>query len=257
MDEIVMRLARALASFERLQILSRLAAAGERSPTRLGRELQMSLNSLSGHLAKLATAGLMKRRRSGRWSYCVAESPYSPSTLSGMTVAWLRKMLSAPKRTLQDCGDEEVHRLSAEEAQTRVHKLVFEAATAFTDLRRLQILRRLGAGREATAEALSKELSMSERAARRHTNKLVRRRYLSTASPRDLRTPSATVAGRCAGLRRARRARMPRLCRRNPSLRSAGRPALYRLAPKFKTLIHAGLFEIVRSTWAQRKWRTS
>jgi len=48
MDEIVMQLARPLVSFERLQVLSRLAVAGERSPTYLGRELQMSLASLPG-----------------------------------------------------------------------------------------------------------------------------------------------------------------------------------------------------------------
>jgi len=219
MDEIIIRLARTVASFERLRILSRLAVAGERSPTHLGRELRMPLNSLSGHLAKLATAGLMKRRRSGGWSYCVADSPYSPATLSGMTTAWLRKALSTPKRTLGDCADEEVRRLSAAEAQTRVHQLVFEAATAFTDLRRIQILRHLAVGGEVTAEALSKELSMSEWAVSRHTNKLMRRGYLS--------------------------------------LRSAGRPALYRLAAQFKTPIHAGLFEIIHSVWKQRKVRTS
>ena len=241
-----MRLARTLASFQRLRILSRPAVAGEKSPTRLGRELQMPLNSLSGHLAKLAAAGLMKRRHSGRWSYCVADSPYSPSTPSGRTAAWLSKVLSTPKRALRDCGDEEFHRLSAEEVQTRVQKLVFEAATAFTDLRRVQILRHLATGGEVTVEALGQELSMSESAISRHTNKLMRRDYLSTARPLDLRTPRATVAGSCAGANR-----------RNPSLRSAGQSALYRLAPKFKTPIYAGLFEIVRSTWSQRKVRTS
>ena len=219
MDEIVIRWARTLASFQRLQILSRLTVAQEMSPTHLGRELQMPLNSLSGHLSRLATAGLMKRRRSGGRSYCLAGSPYGPATLSGMTVAWLRRVLSRPKLTLAGCADEEVRRLSAEEARTRVHKLVFEAATAFTDLRRLQILRRLGAGREVTAEALGKELSMSEWAVRRHTDKLMRRGYLS--------------------------------------LRSADRSPVYRLAAKFKTPIHAGLFEIVRSVWARSKFRTS
>ena len=214
MDEIVIRLARCLASFERLRILSRLAVAGEKAPSRLGRELHMSANSLSAHLAKLAAVGLVKRRHSGRWSYCIADSPYGPSTLSGMTLAWLRTALSKPKAALDGCEPEEARRLSAEEAQCRVHELIFEAATAFTDLRRLQILRHLAAAGEAAAETLCKELSMSGWAVRRHTHKLLRRAYLST--------------------------------------RSAGRLPFYRLAAKFKTPIHARLFEIIRATWAKR-----
>jgi DNA-binding transcriptional ArsR family regulator len=219
MDEIVIRWARTLACFQRLRILSRLAVAGETSPTQLGRELRKPLSALSGHLARLATAGLMRRRRSGRWSYCVADSPYGPATLSGMTASWLRKVLSRPKGTLGDCTDEDVHGLSAGEAETRVHKLVFEAATAFTDLRRLRILHRLGAGGGMSAEALGEELRMSEWAVRRHTDKLMRRGYLS--------------------------------------VHSAGRRALYRLAKKFKTPIHGGLFEIVRSVWGRGKLYTS
>jgi len=219
MDEIVVRLARALASPERLRILSRLAAAGEISPTQLGREIHMRLNALSGHLAKLAHVGLVKRRRSGGRSYCVADSPYSLSTLSGMAHAWLRKLLSDPRRVPGSRGPHEGRRLSAEEAQTRVHQLVFESATAFTDLRRLQILRHLAGGREAAAEALCKDLSMSVAAVSRQTQKLIRRGYLSAR--RD-------------GLR-----------------------AFYRLSPKFKTPVHARLFGIVRSTWAERPFRTS
>jgi DNA-binding transcriptional ArsR family regulator len=168
-------------------------------------------------------------------------------------VAWLRGVLSKPKRTLENCGDEEVHRLSVEEAQTRVHKLVFEAATAFTDLRRIQILRHLATGAEVTAEAMGKELSMSAGAVSRHTNKLMRRGYLSTAASLAPRTPSATAAGG----RPVPAAAQTRHSRRNASLRSAGRPALYRLAPKFRTPVHAGLFEIVRSTWGPKELRTS
>ena len=219
MDEIVVRLARALASVPRLRILSRLAVAGEISPTQLARELHMRLNALSAHLAKLASVGLVKRRRSGGRSYCVADSPYSPSTLSGRAQAWLRKVLSNPTRALGAGASQEGRRLSAAEAQTRVHPVVFEAATAFTDLRRLQILRHLAGGREATVEALCKDLSMSVAAVSRQTKKLIRRGYLS--------------------------------------VRWAGQRAFYRWAPRFKTPVHARLFEIVRSTWTKKALRTS
>ena len=204
MDEIVMQLARPLVSFERLQALSRLAVAGGEVSNLPGARTSDVFGLASGHLAKLVMGGLMMGRRFGRGCYCVGDSLSSPAPLSGMAAAWLRKALSTPKRTLGDCADEEIHRLSAEEARTRVHQLVFEAATAFTDLSRLQILRHLVAGGEGTAKALSKELRMAEWAVSRHRNKLVRRGYLS--------------------------------------LRSAGRPALYRLAAQFKTPIHAGVF---------------
>ena len=219
MDEIVMRLARAMASVPRLRILSRLAIVGEVAPTQLARELHMGQSSLSVHLAKLASVGLVKRRRSGGWSYCVADSPYGPSTLSGRAQAWLRQVLSNPSHALGGGKRQEGRRLSAEEAQERVHALVFQAATAFTDLRRLQILRHLAGGKEATPQALCKERSMSVAAVSRHTEKLIRRGYVS--------------------------------------LRVAGQRAFYRLAPKFKTPIHAKLFEIVRSTWAEEPLRTS
>ncbi|MBM4046114.1 MAG: transcriptional regulator [Planctomycetes bacterium] len=219
MDDVVVRITRTIANPERLQILSYLIAEGEKSPTDISHDLHIAPNALSGHLAKLATAGLIKRRRSGGWSYCVAESPYAESTLSGMMLAWLRAVLRKPAETLHHCGLHEVRNGSAKEAQTALHKLIFEAATAFTDLRRLQILRYLARRGQVSAEQLKNDLSMSLWAVSRHTAKLIRRGYLTSAA--------------------------------------AGEPILYRLAAKFKTPIHAKLFEIVRSTWVEKPLRTS
>ena len=219
MDEIVVRLARTLASQERLRILSYLVAHGEKPPIAVGRELGIAGPALSGHLAKLAAVGLIKRRRSGSWSYCIAESPYAATTLSGQTVAWVRELLAAPERALKNCGLHEVRNRSVADVQTQLHRLIFEAATAFTDLRRLQILRRLERVGEASAETLCNELKMSAWAIGRHTSKLVRRGYLT--------------------------------------VRQVDAAEYYRLAAQNKTPVHARLLAIVRSTWLEKPVRTS
>ncbi len=219
MDDIIVRLARTLACEERLQILSYLVAAGERPPTEVARELGLSPNALSGHLSRLGTVGLIKRRRSGGWSYCVAESPYNDSTLSGRTLVWLRDLLATPRKELKACGCDEPRNISTAQARKQLHNLVFEAATAFTDLRRLQILRYLARGGEATAETFSNKLKMSAWAVARHTDKLIRRGYLG--------------------------------------VRTAEGNEWYRLAESFKTPIHRRLWEIVRSSWDEKNRRSS
>ena len=93
--------------------------------------------------------------------------------------------------------------------------VVFEAATAFANVRRLQILRWLVDGGEAQVDALTEKLRMSESAATRHMAKLSRRGYV-----------------------RASR---------------VGRELVYRLAPRSKTPIHTTLFRIVRSEWGKRE----
>ena len=92
-----------------------------------------------------------------------------------------------------------------------MHDIVFEAATAFTDVRRLQILRRLTRGDVVTVDILMAELSMSDAAVSRHTTKLIRRGYVAADA--------------------------------------AGRAFAYRLASQCKTAIHARFFEIVGQTW--------
>jgi DNA-binding transcriptional ArsR family regulator len=219
MDEIIVRLARTLACLERLRILSCLVAEGESSPHELGRRLRIAPNALSMHLAKLTAVGLIKRRRSGAWSYCVAESPYGPGTLSGMTLNWLKEVLAQPKQAVDNCGLHEVRNSSSLECSKLLHDLVFEAATAFTDLRRLQILRHLAREGECAADVLGDHLQMSAWAVGRHTDKLVRRGYLCS--------------------------------------RRAGDAVFYRLAETFKTPLHARLWKIVHTVWEAELLRTS
>lgn len=211
MDEIIVRLSRVISCYERLRILSLLVRDGERSPTAISRELGLSANALSGHLAKLAAVGLIRRRRSGGWSYCVAESPYGATTLSGKTSRWLCGLLANPERALKSCTVADLRIRSGKSAADPLHRVVFEAATAFADLRRLHILRYLDRSGEATSAKLSSALKMSPWAVGRHTDKLLRRGYLVS------QTVEKTVR--------------------------------YRLADKFKTPIHAWMWEIVRTSW--------
>jgi len=166
------------------------------------------------HLRRLASAGLIQRRRSGVWCYCAARSPYSDQALSGKIMSWLRGALRNPARIIKHSAVVQLRNVSQSELETQLHDFIFEAATAFANVRRLQILRRLAGGDVVTAENLARELSMSAPAVSRHTTKLVRRGYVEA-------------------------------CR-------AGRSLTYRLARKFKTPVHAKFLEIVRVEWDKR-----
>ena len=214
MNEIIVRIARAIAGLPRLRILSCQARADEVMPTDLARELGMSRDLVAAHLRRLSAAALIQRRRSGARSFCMASSAYGQETLSGKMAAWLRQVLSDPARSIENSEVEQVRNYRQPDPQSQLHALIFDAATAFTDVRRLQILRRLMRGRTATVEILIRELSMSRPAATRQTTKLIRRGYVE--------------AGR------------------------SGRNLIYRLSRSFKTPVHADLFDIVRSQWDER-----
>jgi len=217
MDEITVRVFRTIACLTRLRILSHLARADEVAPTTLARELGVPLDLVCAHLRRLSVAGLILRRRSGAWCYCAARSPYGSETLSGKTTSWLREALRRPEQVTKNCGPVQVRNSSPADADARLHRLIFEAATAFGDVRRLQILRRLARGDAVGVQVLTRELRMSEAAVCRHTAKLIRRRYVN-----------ACRVGRCLA---------------------------YRLAPESATPVHAALLEIVRATWGKEELR--
>ena len=211
MDEIVVRVARAIACAARLDILSHLADVGETIPSDMARELSLAENVISTHLRVLTTTGLITRRRSGAKCYCQFDSPYEPQTLSGQIVSWLKPVLGHPRRALKNCRLREVRNSSDSEARARLHEVVFDAFTAFTNVRRIQILRRLFRGDAVTVEAMTRELGMSDAAVSRHTSKLVRRGFVA-------------------------RERL-------------GSNAVFRLAAKHGSPIHSKAFDIVKSQW--------
>jgi DNA-binding transcriptional ArsR family regulator len=218
MDEIIVRVARAIASEPRLRVLSRLAREPELTPTRLAAELRLPLNVLSLHLRTLATAGLISRRKSGTWCHYRAESPYDATTLSGKLAAWLRSVLKSARRSGENPGLHEV-RDDSVGPEARLHESIFEAATAFTDLRRLQILRYLTRQPSATTQEIVEALSLSSQACDRHMAKLNRRGFVQA--------------------------------------RNIGQQIVYELSFAAKTAVHERMFEIVRSSWTGGVSRTS
>lgn len=220
MHDIVVKISRTIANDERLRVLGYLIAHGECAPTKLTAELKLAPNVLSSHLAKLATAGLMTRRRSGSWSFCRAESPYREATLSGQMFAWLHGALADPAGTLKHCGLREVRNdLSAEAAAGELRRLLFRIATAFTDVRRVQLLLLLASGKPMAAETICKQLHMSVWALLRHADKLIRRGYLTAQTTNDITS--------------------------------------YQLAQNFPTTLHASAWKIIERSLRKASLRTS
>ena len=219
MEEIIVRLARALASRPRLRLLSLLVQQGEQPPTRLASVLQLPLNVVSTHLRVLVTAGLVTRRKSGAWCYYRAESPYDATTVSGRLAAWLRTVLHTPSPAQRHHPGLHEVRDVAQNPTEVLYGTIFEAATAFTDLRRLQVLRYLSRQRSAGALDLREALSMSAPALSRQMRKLIRRGYVQPLS--------------------------------------AGHALAYALTATAKTPLHRRMFDIVQLSWVPAPSRTS
>jgi len=214
MFEIIVRVCRAIANRQRLRILRVLARQGESVPTVLGKRLSLPKNVLSHHLRLLASNGLICSRKSGAHCYYEFRSSYAEGTLSGAMSGWLKALLGDPTAGTTNCGVRELRNSSpGDDAQT-VQEAIFQAATGFTDLRRLQIVSFLETHGEATVEELMGALKMSRFAASRHTAKLRRRSYLT--------------ARRCGGL------------------------LVFELSAKAKSVIHARMLEIVRKAGREK-----
>ena len=211
MHELTVRVVRAVACVNRLRMLAKLAQDGEQAPSQLARDLGMSLPTTCTHLRRLASVGLVERRRSGRWCYCRAGSPYSEAALSGKVSRWLVGALKNPRQTMRNPAVVQLRDSAQDSAESVVIGLVFDAATAFANVRRLQILKRLAESGPADVATLRRELDMSATAVGRHTAKLIRRGYVS-----------ATRTGYLLS---------------------------YRLSRRFKTPLHAALLRIIRAQW--------
>jgi DNA-binding transcriptional ArsR family regulator len=211
MDEIIMQVARTVACRARLQILARLAREEELSPTALASEMKLPLPAICAHLRRLSAAGLIQRRRSGAWCYGVARSPYGDRAFSGRVASWLFDLLKQPERSRKQCETSSATDPSSSSVEERLHDAIFDAATAFTNVRRLQVLRRLADAGAQDGESLAGSLKMSRAAMSRHGSKLRRRGYVSAARQ--------------------------------------GTDLFYEIVRTSKTPIHASLWEFVRAEW--------
>jgi DNA-binding transcriptional ArsR family regulator len=173
-DEIIVQVCRAVACRARLKLIAALAVEKEVAPSRLAATAQMSEPQVCAHLRRLSTSGLICRRHSGTWSFAVAQSPYGESAISGQVSRWLFKLFKSPIKTIanQSVAANSPSKSSPEEL---LADTVFNAATGFTNLRRLQILRHIKRNGHGDIESLSVALKMSPSAASRHLSKLENR----------------------------------------------------------------------------------
>ncbi|MBM3888277.1 MAG: helix-turn-helix transcriptional regulator [Verrucomicrobia bacterium] len=220
MIEIIVRLARAVASRPRLRLLSYLAQHGETAATPWAAALHLPLNTLSRHVSLLSSVGLIQGRRSGARCLYAFVSPYGEQTLSGSMSRWLCELLAKEDCVENHRGLPEVRDGSRKPQLNPLHAAIFEAATAFTDVRRLEILRYLESHANVTVEEVMNDLGMSAHAVGRHMAKLQRRGLVSVQ-------------------------------------RKDGRSGSFQMASTYKTPIHARMHGIIQATWRKEPSRTS
>jgi len=173
---------RVIASDARLLILHQLSEVHELAANELAQRTGLAFPFLSNLAKDLAGSELVQRRRSGARVYY--RLPPEPQSSEGFApIGLLRRALrdtgwatqgwdeAAPLHLSPDVAG----RLPAEVAS--VLDVVYDAATAFTNVRRLQIVRAMRMAGVCTAIEMETGLRMSAAACRRHMDKLVRRRY--------------------------------------------------------------------------------
>jgi len=167
----------------KLTVLYQLSRVRELPATELARRVMVAPDWLSNHLTRLTSVGLVRRRRSGAYIfYRLAGddegSGFAPASL-------VRRALLNARWATRGWDEKEVVHLSARTMATvgrsvlRVFDVIFDAATAFGNVRRLQILRLLMQRGACSASSVVHELKISPAACCRHLDKLVRRGYVS------------------------------------------------------------------------------
>ena len=174
---------RAVACAPRLRLLRRLARASELTVGELVKRTGVPEALVSAHLRVVAAAGLVERRRSGaKVYYRLAPEPVGTGLF--VPTRLLHRAFTEPGWALKgwDC-DGLVHLSAADVPRIRGNAaraldVVFDAATAFTNVRRLRVvslLRQMGLSSE---EGIRADLKMSHAACYRHLYKLQRRGYV-------------------------------------------------------------------------------
>ena len=182
MLESIVATCRAIASEPKLVMLYHLSTEDELPVTKLARRSRLGLSVASGHLRHLAAAGLVARRRAGRFVYCrlgaggQRRGEFAPAGL-------LRRALGDPPWATTGWGSRQAVHLSARAGKAvpaeiaRVLEVVFDAASALGNRRRLALLGCLLRRRQGATDAMAVELGMSCLACLRHLDKLRRRGY--------------------------------------------------------------------------------
>ena len=175
--EFIVQLFRALANHERIRMLRMLTVFREMIVSNIAEATKAGLPIVSAHLKVLAAAGLVWRRRSGRYvGYRLAERAGNP-----VTAIALRTIREAFRSVAHD-KPRSVAIADQPDSSAASDAALFACFTAFTHPRRLQIIDLLCRQDAAAVAELTRVLSMSRRACHRHLEKLERRGIVAHAT---------------------------------------------------------------------------
>lgn len=181
--EHVLAIARALACQARLNILRVLVMEGELPASRIADACHMTRPVASKHLRALAAPNILVPRRSGpRILYDYSQAPRVSlgTRVNGAVI----RAFEDPRWALRGRAEKRIGHVAIEQLppipKRTLHTMdvIFDAASAFANIRRLQILQRLIAGEGLTLVDIQRQLHMSNAAATRHVQKLRRRGYV-------------------------------------------------------------------------------
>jgi len=183
MLEAVCLVCRAVAGEARLRVLHALAGEEELPGKGVARRAGITPPGASKHMARLVAAQLARARRSGAYVYygLATERGHGFGPAVGGLVA---RACRDPRWATAQWREKGVIHLSSDTVArvgtrpARALDVVFDAATAFGNVRRLQIVRLLSLRPPCELGRVRQELRMSLRACERHLDKLARRRYV-------------------------------------------------------------------------------
>jgi len=185
MLERIAVICRGIASENRLLILYHLHLQRELPASEIARRAGISRDLASNHLKLLTNLALLHPRRSGAYIYYRLSSARSRAGTFA-PLGLIRRAFRDLDWAMNGWNEAGTLHLSPRIAETspqdvtRTFDVVFDAATAFSNVRRLQILRYLTRTAEASSKELQRALNMSANAVSRHLDKLLRRGYVSS-----------------------------------------------------------------------------
>jgi DNA-binding transcriptional ArsR family regulator len=181
--EAIAATCRCLACDVRLRIIHSLCHEEELAATTLAQRVGVSVELGAHHLRRLMSCSLIQPRRSGRHVYYTLLPTAAPPDRFA-PVGLLRRAFRDLRWTTEGWDAKELVHLAPPRAPLpgddllRAMDVVFDAATAFAQVRRLQLVRFLTQQPKPTLESLTQPLSMSPQACWRHLDKLFRRGYV-------------------------------------------------------------------------------
>jgi DNA-binding transcriptional ArsR family regulator len=184
MLETTASVCRAIASEPKLFLLHQLAVHGELDAAELARRTGLAPDGVCRHVQRLGALGLVERRRSGAHVFC-SLPPAEREHFGASAVALLQRAWRDTGWATSGWDEDGVVHLRSDvpghvsRQVARATDVVFDAATAFGNVRRLQLLRLVIRAGPCAEERIVAELRMSPAACWRHTDKLARRGVLS------------------------------------------------------------------------------